>query len=388
MCLRVPGMGTVVFAANTVKPEWQVPGLLSVIGGQVYDLISDLLAPEKPTDKSFDKLKTLLITLDHYEPNPIVIAEHFNFNQRNQHLGETVAEYVAELCRLATHCECGLYLSEALRDRFVYGIRNEGTQKRLLTEANLTLEKAIEVATSAVAAEKSAEQLRGAEQLRVGQVVSPSVSAPACSCCGGGHKDRNCCYRESICHNCNKKGHLARMCHAAHQTPNRQTSGRGRGQGRSWGRDGARWFQATTEGDCQVPSSIRAVEEPHNPPVCETLELNGVPVRMEVDTGVAVSLISQKTQQRFFPAQTLEKPSVRLTTYTTESISVVGMMQVQVKYRDYEGEHTLYIVQGKGPTLLGRDWLQHVQLDWRSLGVAHVSRKAGTLSEVLSHAAR
>ena len=62
-------------------------------------------------------------------------------------------------------------------------------------------------------------------------------------------------------------------------------------------------------------------------------------------------------------------------------------MQVQVKYRDYEGEHTLYIVQGKGPTLLGRDCLQHVQLDWRSLGVAHVCRKAGTLSEVLSHAA-
>ena len=79
------------------------------------------MAPEKPADKSFDKLKTLLIT--HYEPKPTVIAEQFNFNQRNQHSGETVAEYVAELCHLATHCEFGLYLLEALHDRFVYGIR-------------------------------------------------------------------------------------------------------------------------------------------------------------------------------------------------------------------------------------------------------------------------
>ena len=59
-------------------------------------------------------------------------------------------------------------------------------------------------------------------------------------------------------------------------------------------------------------------------------------------------------------------------------------MQVQVKYQDYVGEHTMYVVQGKGPTLLGRDWLQHVQLDWWSLRVVHVSRRAGTLSEVLS----
>ncbi len=44
-------------------------------------------------------------------------------------------EYVAELQCLSTHCEFRAYLPEALRDRFVCGIRNEGNQKRLLTEA-------------------------------------------------------------------------------------------------------------------------------------------------------------------------------------------------------------------------------------------------------------
>ena len=95
---------------------------------------------------------------------------------------------------------------------------------------------------------------------------------------------------------------------------------------------------------------------------------------MEIDTGAAISLMSQKTQRQLFPVQTLEEPSVKLT--TSELISVVGTMKVQVKYRDYVGEHTLYVVQGRDPTLLGREWLQHIQLDWWSLRV-------GTLPDVL-----
>ena len=51
------------FAANAVKPDRQIPGMLSAIRGWVYDLISDLLSPEKPEDKPFDELKTLFIVV-------------------------------------------------------------------------------------------------------------------------------------------------------------------------------------------------------------------------------------------------------------------------------------------------------------------------------------
>lgn len=54
------------------------------------------------------------------------------------------------------------------------------------------LVKAIEVATSAEAVEKSAQQLRGVEQLRVSQVFSPSVSAQACFRCGGAGQNSQC----------------------------------------------------------------------------------------------------------------------------------------------------------------------------------------------------
>ena len=65
----------------------------------------------------------------HFEPKLLIIAERFKFHQRGQAPGETVAEYVAELCRLATHCEFGSYLDEALRDRFVCGLKGEECKK-------------------------------------------------------------------------------------------------------------------------------------------------------------------------------------------------------------------------------------------------------------------
>ena len=84
-----------------------------------------------------------------------------------------MAEYLAELRRLATHCEFKDYLSEALRDRLVCGLRNESIQKNLLARADLTLAKAIEVAQRMEAAETNAQQLKG--ELRVGKVANGST---------------------------------------------------------------------------------------------------------------------------------------------------------------------------------------------------------------------
>ena len=36
-------------------------------------------------------------------------------------------------------------------------------------------------------------------------------------------------------------------------------------------------------------------------------------------------------------------------------------------YKGYEDRHTLYIVEGNGPALVGRVWLCEIQLDWPSI---------------------
>ena len=62
-------------------------------------------------------------------------------------------------------------------------------------------------------------------------------------------------------------------------------------------------------------------------PITVHLEFNGQQVLMQVE---AVTLMSVTTQQELFSKAQLEQSSVKLQTYTTESITVLGTMEVQV----------------------------------------------------------
>ena len=112
------------FVANGIEGEDKKRAvLLTVMGSQAYALLSNLVAPAKPGEKSYAELKKAM--LDHLKPKPLVIAERFRFHRRNQTEGEGIAQYMAELRRLADRCKFGNHLEEALRDRLVCGIRSE-----------------------------------------------------------------------------------------------------------------------------------------------------------------------------------------------------------------------------------------------------------------------
>jgi len=141
------------FEANGVAAAKQVPVLLTAIGGETYALLTSLVSPAKPQDKLFRELSAILKT--HFQPQLIMIAERYHYHRRQQAVNLSIVEYVAELRCLASTCEFNDYLEQTLRDRLVCGLRHEPTRKKLLTEAALTLNKAIEIAQSVEAAEKN-----------------------------------------------------------------------------------------------------------------------------------------------------------------------------------------------------------------------------------------
>ena len=53
---------------------------------------------------------------------------------------------------------------------------------------------------------------------------------------------------------------------------------------------------------------------------------------------------------------------------------MLGEMTVDVTYRQNHYTLALFVVEGNGPSLFGRSWLQHICLDWKSLGVATVQK--------------
>lgn len=118
--------------------------------------------------------------------------------------------------------------------------------------------------------------------------------------------------------------------------------------------------------DCVTSANIS-----HNP-MTVTVLIEDVPVHMEVDTGASLSLMSYSTLSTVLPKVKLKSHLTKLRTYTGEEIVVKGAIDVNVKYGDQTTELKLIIVNRNGPTHLGRDWLQHLKLDWATLN--HISK--------------
>ena len=104
-----------------------------------------------------------------------MIAERFHFHKRNQAVGETSTEFDAALRRLATHCKFGDALEEALRNRFVCGLRHEAIQRRLLSESDLTYAKGMELAQGMEAADKHSKAFTADKHSKAFKTSEPSI---------------------------------------------------------------------------------------------------------------------------------------------------------------------------------------------------------------------
>ena len=366
----------VYFKANDIAENKQVPVFLSVVGGRIYSLLRDLLAPEKPDTKSFKELTDVL--LSHFGPKPVVIAERFYFHSRSQKPTESIAQFLAELRRLATYCEFKDHLDDALRDRLVCGLANRGIQRRLLSEPNLTLTSALEIAQGIEAADQNARKLnKGDSEInRVNTRTNDKPARKPCYRCGGtDHAASSCRFIQATCHKCQKRGHIARVCRS------------GEGKTRISTQPKVPETKKTTHSIQEEQSTdltLFTVNKPSSSePITLELEINGQKLPMELDTGAAVSLISTTTKERIFPDVPLINTPNVLTTYTGERMAVMGKMKVEVRYDSKVYNLQLHVVDGDGPSLFGRDWLLIIQLDWKALRVSKVLTSKQSLEALL-----
>ena len=100
-------------------------------------------------------------------------------------------------------------------------------------------------------------------------------------------------------------------------------------------------------------------------PISAELEIDSKPVSMEVDTGAAVSIMSGATFAAHFLDKHLSPLTVTLKTYIGETMKVLGEVEVSVQYEQQPLQQLpLVTVEGDGPSLLGRNWLHRIILNW------------------------
>ena len=258
-------------------------------------------------------------------------------------------------------------------------------QKRLLTEKNLTLATAIEIAQGMEAASKQTTELRaasGQSQSHEIQLVSRTAAVKSkkkCYCCGrAGHLPSVCHFRDQKCRSCGKIGHIAKVCNSQETPRDQQQSAQRRYSSRPQQQPQRSNSQQTryVEGDISEHAMTDSNEwgiftvhqlETTQPSINIDLKVNNTEVVMELDTGASLTIMSEKIQQKKLPHLELQPSAVTLTTYSGEQLKVLGQAQVKVVYKTQEVEAPLIVVAGEGPTLFGRNWLQLIQLDWKEI---------------------
>ena len=140
---------------------------LSIVGDKTYQLIRGLLAHKELSGVKYDIIKTMT---NHC--NPKKSAKRFKFNKCNRKPSQAISAYVAELKELFRTCALGktadavtltsqLILDDNLRYRFVCGLEDAIIQRRLLSEDNLSYEKAVKIANAMELASAGSTQLSG-----------------------------------------------------------------------------------------------------------------------------------------------------------------------------------------------------------------------------------
>ena len=134
----------------------------------------------------------------YFEPKPSAITQRFHFHRRDQVMMESIAEFATELRRLSTHCRFSKEsLDESIQDRFVCGLRSLFTQRHLLTEKDLTLNKAVDIALAMEAANRETKALKGTDAVIQRLKTADCPISPCYSCGRKGHGSKNCRLRDA-----------------------------------------------------------------------------------------------------------------------------------------------------------------------------------------------
>ena len=116
-----------------------------------------------------------------------------------------------------------------------------------------------------------------------------------------------------------------------------------------------------------IDAGIYKVKSDDYKEIFVTVEMDGKSVKLEVDTGSAISVIPKKKFDEIFLKRKLKSTDIILRTFSGEKLTPMGVTYIQVKHNNKMERLPLYVVQKGVAILFGRAWLRKKRLDWTSL---------------------
>uniref|UniRef100_A0A8C6XYR5 CCHC-type domain-containing protein n=1 Tax=Naja naja TaxID=35670 RepID=A0A8C6XYR5_NAJNA len=272
----------------------------------------------------------------HYAPQVSCLIKRHEFYRRDQEESENVNDFVASLRDIVGACAFNS-LEEAMRDRFVLGLKDKVLQSKLLLKPKITLKEAIEEASSAEATKSSAAAMKKINKASRHPDVEKSTTTHCeqidsesdcseveegiyrlrmerkkkdlgrkrqdfyCRGCGVGHPCTECKFLDTICLRCKKRGHLARVCKSSRTPPHRRKFPDKDFKPKNFSEKMGRNSEANGKNETHQTVTIGYSSPLRSRKVHVKVLIEGRPCQMEVDSGSYLSMVSWDTIHRLLP---------------------------------------------------------------------------------------
>ena len=288
----------------------QVAILLNVAGTEaqeIYDAFVFTAGDEGPAvgdvSNKFD---------DYCNPRKNEVFERHQFWSRDRHEDETIDRWLTELRTKAATYGFGDQKDELTRDKIVFGVRDGRVKERLLREANLTLQSALDICRAAETSTYQAKMMtRDATRVEIDSMSRSSQrtcrpiptkaaekawkakkTAP-CEYCGGYHAPRQCPAYGETCVNCHKCNQLSKVCQQGAK------SGYKRSKAVNSSSEAADTQIDTDDSDDSLLMGVLAIGTVAvNDGRTEKLSLGPTTMKLKLDTGARANVLPYRSYRR------------------------------------------------------------------------------------------
>ena len=204
---------------------------------------------------------------------------------------------------------------------------------------------------------------------RGGNRDNPGTPTGPCYRCGRNHLPNQCRFQWERCRFCKLQGHAERVCRKKMKAESMREA--------SWIKELKGDSRSDTE-DSTDGEALHGMEvsfgnplkqwKAHKPMYVQVI-MEGQPIKMELDTGAALSIMPYTMYKEKMSHIQLQKSTVNLKTYTGQRVRPLGEITVQVAKNGTVERLKLVVVDGLGPPLMGRNWLSRIPIDWGEIKV-------------------
>ena len=277
----------------------------------------------------------------HVRPKSNQIYSRYKFLSRVQKDTDTFEEYLTDLKILVKVCGYATP-DEMVRDAIVFGTKDHTVREKCINEgSDLTLEKAVNFGRTLELSKAQLKSMAGEDKSV--NIVSKSKQGPSprfntgryhnkpesktkspwqnqkgqpkkqCRNCGNKHEPHKCPAFGKQCSKCHKYNHYASVCLSTQKTPKKLN---------------VLDISDTESEELFVAMIEKSVNTIQTDEWVETMIINNVPIKFQLDTGAKYNVLSKTTLNTLSIQTTILKPDAPLRSYSGHLIEPVGVVHL------------------------------------------------------------